>query len=33
MESKIAQLNENQMKELTKMENDLGVILIAYTKS
>jgi len=28
----IAQLNENQMKELKKMENDLGVVLIAYVK-
>jgi len=33
MESKIAQLNEDQMKELTKMEDDLGVILIAYVKN
>jgi len=32
MDSKIAQLNENQMKELKKMENDLGVVLIAYVK-
>ncbi len=32
MESNIANLNENQMKELKKMEEQLGFILIAYSK-
>lgn len=32
MDSNIAKLNENQMKELKKMEEQLGLILIAYSK-
>lgn len=32
MDSSIAKLDDNQMKELKKMEEQLGVILVAYTK-
>lgn len=32
MDAKIANLSENQMKELKNLEEQLGVILIAYTK-
>ena len=32
MESNIANLNEHQMKELKKMEEQLGFILIAFSK-
>ena len=28
----IAQLSESQMKELKKLENELGVVLVAYEK-
>lgn len=33
MDSDIAKLDESQMKELKKIEEQLGVILIAYSKN
>ena len=32
VDSTIAQLNENQMEELKKLETELGVVLVAYEK-